>query len=342
MRKPGELVLEERKKPVPKDDEALFKVLQVGVCGTDLHAFEGNQPFFSYPRVLGHELALAAAEIPASARSGAKHFKEGDVVTVLPYLNCGTCAPCRAGKPNCCAGLRVLGVHIDGGMQEYLTLPVSYVVPAGKADPRDLPVVECFSIGFHGVRRGNPQPGGSALVVGAGPIGIGVIHGLRARGVRVIVMDVNEDRLAYARDIAQADYTVNSLRGDPEKALEHITGGDHPPFVFDATGNAGQMMRAFSRAGAGGTLVYVGLVQGDITFPDPLFHKKELSLLGSRNAAREDFAAVIAALESGRISTRGFVTHRASLEETPAQFASWARPETRCLKAVVTVGQEAP
>lgn len=338
MRKPGEFAVEERNKPVPRDDEVLLKVLQVGVCGTDLHAFEGNQPFFTYPRIVGHELAVEVAEIPAPAKSAARGFKEGDRVAVLPYLHCGKCIACRNGKPNCCIELQCLGVHTDGGMQEYLALPARYVVPAGKVTPEDLSIVECFSIGFHGVRRASPRAGEAALVVGAGPIGLGVIHGLKERGAKVIVLDINQKRLDYARDVARADHLINAKNGDPEKAVLDLTGGENPPVVIDATGNAGQMMKAFNFVSAGGTIVYVGLVTADITFSDPLFHRREMNLLASRNATFEDFSNVIAGMESGRVSTKGFVTHTASMEKTVEDFASWIKPETGCIKAAVKIG----
>jgi len=337
MTKPGEFALEDRPKPVPKNDEVLFKVLQVGVCGTDLHAFEGTQPLFTYPRVVGHELAVQIAEIPASAKSAAGDLKEGDIVSILPYMRCGNCVACRNGKTNCCTTLKCLGVPVDGGMQEYLSLPAFYAVPAGKVKPQDIALVECFAIGFHGVRRGNPRQGEVALVVGVGPIGIGVIHGLKEGGIKVIALDINDKRLAYAKDIAKADYIINAATTDPEKALADITGGELAPLVIDATGNAGQMMKAFNYVGSGGSIVYVSLVRADISFPDPLFHVKEVTLMGSRNATKEDFANVIAGIESNRVNTSGFVTHTASLEETPAQFPSWPKPETGCIKAVVSI-----
>jgi 2-desacetyl-2-hydroxyethyl bacteriochlorophyllide A dehydrogenase len=337
MTKPGEFATEDRPKPEPKNDELLLKVLQAGVCGTDLHAFEGTQPFFSYPRVVGHELAVQIAAIPSSAAEAAKGFKEGDVISVLPYLRCGACIACRHGQPICGTSLQCLGVHVDGGMQEYFTLPAFYAIPAGKVNPRDIALVECFSIGFHGVRRANPQPGEAALVVGAGPIGIGVIHGLKERGAKVIVLDINDKRLAYAKDAAKADYIVNSKNVDSEKAVADITGGEFPPLVMDATGNAAQMMKAFTYAGAGGTVVFVGLVRADITFNDPVFHAKEITLMASRNAAKEDFSNVIAGIESGRVNTSGFVTHTASIDEAGGKFPQWIKPETGCIKAMVEV-----
>ena len=337
MLKPGEFAMEDRPKPVPADGEVLLKVLQVGICGTDLHAFGGNQPFFSYPRVVGHELAVEVAEIPASSRAAAGNINEGDKVSVLPYLACGSCIACRAGKTNCCKDMKVLGVHVDGGMQEYITVPAYYMVSAGKVDLQDIAIVECFSIGFHGVRRANPRPGEAVLVVGAGPIGIGIIHGLKERGAKVIVLDINDQRLAYAKEAAKADYIINAQKLDPEKAVLDLTGGENCPIVMDATGNAQQMMKALNFTCQGGTIVFVSLVRADITFADPVFHAKEINLLASRNATKEDFSNVIAGIESGRVSTKGFFTHTAKLNEVTSQFASWTKPETRCMKAVVTL-----
>ncbi len=335
MKQPGEMVLEEHRKPVPKKDEVLIRILRVGVCGTDLHAFEGHQPFFSYPRIVGHELAVEVAEIPTGAKAAAGTLREGDVVAVLPYLHCGTCIACRNGKPNCCIQLQCLGVHTDGGMQEYMALPAKYLVPAGSVAPEKISLVECFGIGFHGVRRADPRPGEPALVVGAGPIGIGVIHGLKERGAKVIALDINEKRLEYAKRVAKADFTVNAKEQDPVKAVADLTGGENPPVVIDATGNAGQMMKAFEFACQGGKIVYVGLVTADITFHDPLFHRKEITLMASRNATFEDFRNVIAGMDSGRVDTTGFITHTAPLEQAVNDFGTWVRPETGVIKAVV-------
>lgn len=337
LKKPGELMVEERAKPVPQKDEILLKVLAVGVCGTDLHSFNGKSPMFKYPGVMGHELALQIVAIPPSAQEAGKGFREGDIVTALPYLHCGTCMSCRRGRINCCIELQCLGVHTDGGMQEYITLPAKYLVPAGRVPFQDISIVECFSIGFHGVRIGNPDWKDSALVVGAGPIGIGVIHGLKERGIPVIALDINDKRLGYAKDIARADYVINATRTDPEQALRDITGGEMPRFVFEATGNGAQMIKSINLAGYGGVVVFIGYSDVEITYSDINFHKKELALLASRNATKEDFAAVIAGMESGRVNTTGFVSHTASLEEAVHQFASWTKPETGCVKAVITM-----
>jgi hypothetical protein len=218
-----------------------------------------------------------------------------------------------------------------------MALPAKYFVPAGKVSPDKLSMVECFSIGFHGVRRADPKAGEPALVIGAGPIGIGVIHGLKERGAKVIALDINEKRLEYAAKVAKADYTINGKLVDPEKAVLDLTGGENPPVVIDATGNAGQMMKSFNFACQGGKIVFVGLVTADITFNDPLFHRKEITLMASRNATFEDFQNVIAGMDGGRVDTSGFITHTATMEKVPGEFPRWIKPETGVIKAVIEV-----
>jgi threonine dehydrogenase-like Zn-dependent dehydrogenase len=176
--------------------------------------------------------------------------------------------------------------------------------------------------------------------VGAGPIGIGVIHGLKERGAKVIVIDINDKRLAYAKDVAKADYIINGATTDPGKAVADITGGEYAPLVLDATGNANQMMKTVDLVSAGGTIVFVGLVRKDITFADPVLHAKEITLMASRNATKEDFSNVISGLESKRINTAGFVTHTATMKEAINGFPSWIKPETGCIKAVINISEE--
>ena len=338
LREPGDFFMLEQPIPVPEDGEILLKVLRVGICGSDIHAFNGVQPFFEYPRIMGHEIAARIEAIPAGLKNGGTELKEGDLVTVLPYLHCGKCIACRNGKTNCCANMRVLGVHADGGLREYMTVPAFNVLKAKTLGLNELSLVECFSIGFHGVRRVNPKAGENALVVGAGPIGIGVVHGLKKRGANVIVMDINDGRLAYAKNTARADHVVNSLKENAAEALLRITGGENPSVVIDATGNADQMMRAFEYASSGGNIAYVGIVRQNLSFFDPAFHAKENTLFASRNATKEDFQDVISAIESREINTENFITHVAgSLEDAMANFSSWTKQDAACMKMTVEI-----
>lgn len=319
--------------PAPGPDEVVVRIRRIGICGTDLHAYRGRQPFFTYPRVLGHELA-GTVETLGSAVSG---LAVGDTVSIVPYLHCGTCIACRRGRTNCCVSLQVLGVHVDGGMRERLVVPASHVLRAGGLTLDQAAMLEPLSIGAHAVRRSGLAAGDVALVIGAGPIGLGVMAFAKHRGATVIAMDVKDERLAYCRRWAQADFVLNAAEPEAKAQLEAMTGGDLPTVVFDATGNARSMEQAFGLAAHGGTLVLVGLVKSDIAFHDPEFHKRELTLLASRNATLEDFALVREAVASGRIDVDGYITHRAPFESMIERFDDWLRPESQVIKAVVTL-----
>ncbi|UUZ86004.1 zinc-binding alcohol dehydrogenase family protein [Paenibacillus sp. P26] len=329
---PNRFAMKETEMPQRGEQEALIRIRRVGICGTDLHAYRGNQPYFVYPRILGHELAGEVVEIGANVQG----LKAGDIVTVMPYLECGRCVACRSGKTNCCTQLSVLGVHQDGGMREYMAVPADHLLKTEGLTLDQSAIVECFSIGAHAVRRAAVQPGEFALVIGAGPIGLGVMKFAHLAGAKVIALDINEERLEFCKNWAPAEYTVNAAK-DPHKRLEEITGGEYPTLVLDATGNAKSMENAFSYVSHGGRLVYVGLVKAELTFSDPDFHKKEMTLLSGRNATREDFERVIDAIRGGKVDTDAFITHRSAFDEMIGAYESWLKPETGVIKAIVEV-----
>lgn len=317
--------------PKPQQDEALVRIRRIGICGTDLHAYRGKQPFFTYPRVLGHELAGEIVELP----SPADHLQIGDQVAIIPYLHCGQCFPCRMGKTNCCTELKVLGVHTDGGMCEYITVPTSHLLPTKELTIDQTAIIEPLSIGAHAVRRAKISEGDVVLVIGAGPIGLAVMKYAKLAGARLIAMDVVADRLQYCKSWVPADHTINASVVDPMEALAEITNEDFPVTVMDATGNKQSMMRAYDYVAHGGQLVYVGLVRDDISFYDPDFHKKELTLLGSRNATRADFDYVIESIRSGTVDTASYITHHATFDELIDRFDTWLQPDAGVIKALV-------
>jgi 2-desacetyl-2-hydroxyethyl bacteriochlorophyllide A dehydrogenase len=333
LEKPGTLRATATDAPgPPAAGMALVRVRRVGVCGTDYHAWRGRQPFFTYPRILGHELAVEVAEVADDVTS----VRPGDRCAVEPYLDCGACAACRRGRGNCCEKLEVLGVHVDGGMREWVLVPARKLHPAAALDLDTLALVETLGIGAHAVRRAAPAPGSRVLVVGAGPIGLSVAVFARATGAEVAVMDVNPVRLAFCRAHLGVERTL-SPGGDGVAAVREAF-GELPAVVFDATGHRGSMEQTFALAGHGGTVVFVGLVQDDITFRDPEFHRRELTLLASRNALPSDTASVIAALEGGRIDVAPWITHRAALGDVPRVLPEWASPDAGVVKAMVEIG----
>ncbi|OUM94111.1 MAG: alcohol dehydrogenase [Thermobacillus sp. ZCTH02-B1] len=315
--------------PEPGPGEAVVRIRRVGICGTDMHAFRGNQPFFEYPRILGHELAGVIERIGANDAG----LREGDQVAVIPYLHCGTCVACRRGRTNCCAGLRVLGVHADGGMRERIAVPVTHLIRTDGLTLDETALLEPLAIGAHAVRRSGVGPGDTALVIGAGPIGLGVAAFAKLAGARVIAMDLNGGRLAFCRSWAGADDAVDA--GDrPAERIAELTDGEYATVVFDATGSARSMADALGYLAHGGTLVYVGLVKSDIRFPHPEFHKRETTLMGSRNATREDFARVLEAVRSGAVDAERLITHRAKFDDMIGVFGDWLNPESGVIKAM--------
>ncbi len=333
LEQPGRLVLADGPPPAPPGPgEALVRVRRVGVCGTDFHAFKGEQPFFTYPRILGHELGVELVEAPA----GAGGLKPGDRCALEPYMECGRCVACRRGRPNCCAKLEVLGVHVDGGMRELITVPLRKLHRSESLSFEQLALVETLSIGAHAVARAGLQRDDTVLVVGTGPIGLAVIQSTPPLGVRVLATDVNEARLEFCRGQMGVERTFPA-DASAEHALGAATHGEMPTVVFEATGNPASMERSFGFVASGGTLVLVGLCPSKIAFADPEFHRREMTLLSSRNAVAADFDRVLDAVEAGRLDTRPWVTHRAPLSDVGEALPSWARPDSGVLKAMVEV-----
>ncbi len=327
---PGHFEYEEAAKPSLIKDHALLKIKRIGICGTDLHAFEGTQPYFNYPRILGHELGAELVDIDSKS-----DFKNGESVTLIPYFNCGTCVACRNGKPNCCTSIKVCGVHIDGGMAEYFLVPSYSLVHSDGLSMDALALIEPLSIGAHAIRRAEVKPGEFVLVVGAGPIGLGTMEFARLAGAQVIALDINAGRLAFCREKLKVNYAVNGSSEDVVERLKEITNGDMPTVVIDATGSLKAINNAFQFIAHGGRYVLVGLQKEMISFSHPEFHKREATLMSSRNATREDFNHVIAAIKNGSVDPTTYITHRVQFDQVKANFESWLNPANGVIKAVV-------
>ena len=331
--RPGELRLADTPEPPsPSPGMALARVRRIGVCGTDVHAWRGEQPYFTYPRVLGHELAVEVVATGADVTN----VRPGDRCAVEPYVNCGECRPCRSGRQNCCDRLQVIGVHVDGGMRDLVELPARKLHPSATLSPDALALVEMLSIGAHAVRRAAPAPADRVLVLGAGPVGLGVATFAASACAPVTVADVNPSRLAFCGTQLPGVTRLDLSGGaDVAAAVRQAGGGELPTMVFDATGNSDSMRRAFTLVGHGGTLVFVGLVLGDLSFHDPDFHRRETTLLASRNALPDDFRTVMAALDSGAVRPDSWITHRTSLDDAARVFPEWTTPGAGVVKGVI-------
>lgn len=322
--------IEEPAQPGP--GEALVRVHRVGICGTDISGYLGKMPFFSYPRIPGHELGVEVVAVG----EGVDHVRPGTRCSIEPYINCGDCHACRKGASNCCARLKVLGVMTDGGLRERFVVPARKLHPSAKLDFEQLALVETLAIGCHAVDRAAVQPGEPCLVIGAGPIGLAVMEFLRLAGARTIVADLSEPRLAFCRErMGVARTIVPSDRFLDE--LRDATDGNLPDVVFDATGSNVSMSAAFGYVAPTGRLVFVGITTKEVTFTHPTFHRPEGTLLCSRNALPRDFTRIIRLIEDGQIDTRPWITHRTGFEEMIGVFPSYTRPETGVIKAMVQV-----
>ncbi len=334
LEQPGQLELVETDEPhAPNENEVLVRVERVGICGTDLHAFSGNQNFFTYPRILGHELAVRIEAIGTT--TFAHHFAVGDLCSVIPYLSCGKCIACRNGKENCCTSLQVLGVHTDGGMRERFRLPLDRLLKADGISTDELAIVEMLAIGAHAVNRAGVAEGEVALIIGAGPIGLATAQFVQLSGGKAILMDVSPERLRFCREILKMEHVIDANH-DPIQQIKAITQGDLPVVVFEATGNAKSMHTAFEYVAHGGKLVLVGHIKGDITFSDPLFHAREMTLMGSRAATHVDFNWVIDSIQQKKINLAPWITHRATPEQMIQEFPHWVTPAAGVIKAILT------
>ena len=329
---PGQLDYAEAEKPQVEKGYSVLKIKRIGICGTDLHAYEGTQPYFNYPRILGHELSAEYVE------GDAEGFVAGEPVTIIPYFNCGECIACRSGKPNCCVNLKVCGVHQHGGMVEYLSVPSYSLVHGQDLSYEELALVEPLAIGAHGVRRAGVQKGEFVLVIGAGPIGLGIIEFARIEGGQVIAIDLNEQRLSFCKEKLGVAHTINAATDDVFSRLKEITNGDMPTVVIDATGSLKAINKGFEYLAHGGRYVLVGLQKEAISVSHPEFHKREATLMSSRNATRQDFEHVVRSMRNKLVDPATYITHTVSFDQVKDDFAKWLDPKYGVIKAMVEIG----
>lgn len=325
---PGTFIYADDEVPKPGVGQSLLRIRKIGICGTDIHAFAGRQPFFSYPRVLGHEVAADYVE------GDAPGFVRGDKVTVVPYFTQGKDIASRMGKPNCSTDMRVLGVHIDGAMAEYVVVPSHALRKEEGLGYDDLVLVEPLAIGAHGIQRGGIIPGEYVLVIGAGPIGLGIIALATIAGGKVIALDVDEARLQTAKELGAA-HIISARDSDVYAQLQVITAGDMPTLLFDATGNTAAINNAFQYMAHGARYVLVGLQKEEIHFSHPEFHKREGTLMSSRNAVGSDFQYVMQRLKDKSLKPEQFITRRVKFADAAALFSDSSSPLTSGIKTVI-------
>lgn len=316
----------------PAAGQVLVKTHRMGICGTDYSGFLGKMPFFSYPRIPGHELGVEVIAVG----EGVGNVAVGDRCSVEPYMNCGKCFACRKGNSNCCQSLNVIGVMVDGGLCEQFLIRAEKLHPSTSLSYEQLALVETLAIGCHACDRGAPGKGDHVLIIGAGPIGLATLEFTRLTGATITVMDMVESRLQFCRDTYGVAHTI-AFKGDGSELeqMQQITGGDKYYVVTDATGNKHSMAAALQYVAHTGSLVYVGITTEEVAFKHPTLHKPEMSIKGSRNALPSDFGRIIGLIEDGTIDTNPWVTHRTTFDRVVGEFEEFTRPETGVIKAVI-------
>jgi len=327
---PGVFTYEE--KPIPKltKGQVLIQVKRIGICGTDLHAFKGTQPYFNYPRILGHEIAGIVID-----NNGSSNFQNKDEVSVMPYFNCGGCIACKNEKENCCVAMQVFGVHIDGGMCEYITIPEDKLVKAPGLSLDALAMIEPFSIGAHGIRKAGIKKGENVLIMGAGVIGLGAIEFAKMEGANLIVMEMDPNRIDFVKTHLKIINTIHPLEDNVIEQLRLMTNNEMPTLVVDATGNQTAINHGLQWLAHGGKYILIGLQKGELIFSHPEFHKRETTLMSSRNANRIDFEKVIEQMIIGKIQPEKYISHRIKFDELKNAFPSFYAPGENSIKRLV-------
>lgn len=298
--------------------EALVRTHRMGVCGTDVSAFLGKFPFFQFPRIPGHELGVEVI----SVGDGVTMLKAGDRCSLEPYFNDPESLTSQRGLTNCCPELQVFGVHCDGGLRSgAYTVPARKLHAGNELSYDQLALVEPLAIGYHAIQRGDPQPGERVLVIGAGPIGLACLEFLKLHDLDLGVSDLDQRRLDFCRE---------------RFGIQTQSGAQLADLVIDATGSARSMSTCFERTDFGGRIVYVGVTNEDLQFPHaPVFHRRELTLMASRNALSADFPKIISNLSEGKIDLAQWMSHRIGIEEVPERFAQVTQPESGAIKAII-------
>jgi len=324
---PGKLTLIDIAAPALKPGWVKVAIRHIGICGTDYHIFEGTHPMLQYPRIMGHELSGVVTDPNGSS------FMAGDAVVINPYLNCGHCPACLEGKTNCCETLSVIGVHSDGGMTEEIVMPAGNLYPASDLSLTQAAMVEFLAIGAHAVRRTEIKPGQRVLVVGSGPIGLGTAFFAKIAGGDVTVVDAAADKVAMTRDLGFRTFDLKDIEGAEFAAVKR-SGFDS---VLDATGSIRAMNASIFHTRTGSNYTLVGVIKGDLVWPDSEVHRRELTIRGSRNATKQDFDHVMESIRRGLVPTDRLATHATDLDQVVVDMPRWVHERDGLIKAIITV-----
>lgn len=332
INKPGEVEIIEQAMPVRKQGEALLKILYGGICGSDLGTYRGTFAYASYPRIPGHEFSAEIIEIGDNDRN----LKPGMIVTCNPYFNCGHCYSCHRGLVNCCTSNETMGAQRDGAFSEYITMPIERIYDGKGLSAKTLALIEPFCISYHGISRANIQPNDKVLVIGAGTIGVLAAVAAKAKGAKVYISDVAENKMNYAIETFGLDGGI--LNDSPEnfiKRVEEITNGNYFDVTIEAVGLPSTFQACIDAAAFGARMVQIGVGKRTHEFDFTLLQKKELNVYGSRNALKKDFLELIDLVKSGKVDLEKIVTNTYNLDEADKAFQDFSKNAASMLKVVI-------
>ena len=324
----GLVVMDE---PVPGADEVLIRLEYVGFCGSDLNTYLGRNPMVKLPVIPGHEIGAVVEKVGESVP---EIIRPGMTVTVNPYTNCGKCPSCRNGRVNACQFNETLGVQRNGAMREKMVLPWTKIIPAEGLDVRTCALVEPMSVGFHAVERGAVSDIDTVMVIGCGMVGLGAVVRSALRGATVIAADIDEEKLALARQMGAA-HTVNTMTEDVHARLQEITAGAGPDVIIEAVGNPHTYRMAVDEVAFTGRVVCIGYANSEVSFQTKYFVQKELDIRGSRNAMPSDFRAVIRYMQKGECPVDRLVSMVVSPQEAEDAMNRWAEAPGKIFRILV-------
>jgi len=323
--------LVEREMPQASADEVLVKIQYVGFCGSDLNTYLGKNPMVKLPVIPGHEIG---AVVETVGKNVPDHIRVGMSCTINPYTSCGNCPSCRNGRPNACQINQTFGVQRDGAMCEYKAVPWQKVIVDDALTPRQFALVEPMSVGFHAVSRAQVTDLDVVMVIGCGMIGIGALVRAALRGARVIAVDVDDDKLALAKQLG-AHYTINSKTEDVNNRLQEMTDGAGPDVVIEAVGAPPTYQMAINEVAFTGRVVCIGYAKTEIAFETKYFVMKEMDIRGSRNAMPEDFRAVIEYVKRDPDVVEKFISGVFAPEQAKEALDGWAADPGKVFRILI-------
>lgn len=328
---PSVMKVVDMEKPCVGAGEVMVKLHYVGFCGSDLNTFLGRNPMVKLPVIPGHEVG---AVIEAVGEGVPEELKTGMSVTLNPYTNCGKCAACRNGRVNACQFNETLGVQRSGVMTEYAVVPWQKIIPAEGISPRDCALIEPMSVGFHAVSRASVEDNETVLVIGCGMVGLGAVVRAALRGATVIAVDLDDDKLALAKQVG-ATYVINSLKEDVHERVLQLTQGLGADVVIEAVGSPATYVMAVNEVSFTGRVVCIGYAKSEVSFQTKLFVQKELDIRGSRNATPSDFRSVIHYMKTTDFPAESFISRIVTPDEAADAIQQWADAPAKVFRILV-------